>query len=510
MKSKRDATRPPSTQVESTGASVLLGASSPSIHGGEICNSQRDQIRSTIIIMHLDLGGSDSDPSRATSGINKNNTPESAGGSSHASTSSTSDQKQSSIPEESSVSTDSGLDSCDASFEVDEIESPPSEGNTIEEEPSNSIYKRHMYLKKHGFPLWIPQPNLRLSCSYRRRGVSIGDVGIFTAGGGFDFLFNICLPARHPSNPDELPEGFYPLQLKPADVCEFHAHSSHSYIASSSVKKQGETFHCSDSDGALLVMPQGAHEEDLRNISKFRSYTSLHAESWYQYANGPCGREIGNAKLHLVTGCDKTTSWGIAAYSHAQSKCVEDDATLLNFNVSNEARHSLYPRFVWGQQGAADVKAGPEDDELIDLPEVHAVRPLRNQCTFIRSLTTALGVDDWERLQAKVTASADDRISTRSPESPLASVFGAVSSLTGLIGSFRGYSREGTSKLINSVSPEQILSAHPAAYVVDMLLQKCPKAKVVVVHDSDWCSVIRDSVSHELHDSTSSVKRVLG
>ena len=149
----------------------------------------------------------------------------------------------------------SGLGTSDASLEVDEVEvcllssqpahyadagqSPPTEENTIEEEPSRSIYERHMYLKKHGFPLWIPQPNLRLSCSYRRRGVSIGDVGIFTAGGGFDFLFNICLPAGHPSNPDELPEGFCCLQLKPADVCEFRAHSSRSYIASSSVKKQG-------------------------------------------------------------------------------------------------------------------------------------------------------------------------------------------------------------------------------------------------------------------------------
>ena len=149
----------------------------------------------------------------------------------------------------------SGLGSSDASFEVDEIEvcllssqpdhyadawqSPPTEENIIEEETSNSIYERHMYLKKHGFPLWIPQPNLRLPYSYRRQGVSIGDVGIFTPGGGFDFLFNICLPAGHPNNPDKLPEGFCCLELKPADVCEFRAHSSHSYIASSSIKKQG-------------------------------------------------------------------------------------------------------------------------------------------------------------------------------------------------------------------------------------------------------------------------------
>ena len=190
------------------------------------------------------------------------------------------------------------------------------------------------------------------------------------------------------------------------------------------------TFQCSDTDGALLVMPQGAYDEDLRNISRFRDYASLHAESWYQYVNGPCSRAIGNAELHLITGCDKTTSWVIAAYSHAPSKRVIDDVTLLNFNVSNEARHSPSPTFIWDQQGAADVKACPEDhdDELIDRPEVHAVRPMRNQCTFVRSLTLALGDDDWERLQAKVAASAGDRKSARSP---LASVFGAVSSLSG-------------------------------------------------------------------------------
>ena len=61
--------------------------------------------------LHLDLGGPDSDASRATSAVNKSNTSESAGGSPHASTSSTSDREQSSIQEDSSVSTDAGMDS---------------------------------------------------------------------------------------------------------------------------------------------------------------------------------------------------------------------------------------------------------------------------------------------------------------------------------------------------------------------------------------------------------------
>ena len=59
--------------------------------------------------MHLDVGGSDSDASRATSAVQKGNTAESAGGSPYASTSSTSDQQESSVLEESSASTDSGM-----------------------------------------------------------------------------------------------------------------------------------------------------------------------------------------------------------------------------------------------------------------------------------------------------------------------------------------------------------------------------------------------------------------
>ena len=135
-----------------------------------------------------------------------------------------------------------GFSSCQRGQSADlqqSADSPPDEEeNLVEEEPSNVIYERHMCLKKHGFPLWIPQPNMRLSRSYRRQGVSIGDVGIFTSDGGFDFLFNVCLPAGHPNNPNELPEGFSCFLLRPADVSEFHAHSSHSHLASPSVKKR--------------------------------------------------------------------------------------------------------------------------------------------------------------------------------------------------------------------------------------------------------------------------------
>jgi len=131
MKSNGAATRPPSSQVESTGyvgsehaacrcvlsqlirASVFCGASSSSVNGGEINNSQGDQINGAMIInaheVHLHMRRSDSDAPRATPAVNKSNTSESAGDSPYASTSSTPDREQSSTLKESSVSTNSGM-----------------------------------------------------------------------------------------------------------------------------------------------------------------------------------------------------------------------------------------------------------------------------------------------------------------------------------------------------------------------------------------------------------------
>ena len=182
-------------------------------------------------------------------------------------------------------------------------------------------------------------------------------------------------------------------------------------------------------------MPQGAYHEDLKNISRFKDYALTHAESWYQYASEVSGREIGNGELHMVTGCDKTTCWGIATYSHIQAEHPEGSVTLLSFEpVGNEGhgRQLSYPTYAWDHKSAVEAKVGPEEDELMDL-WVQGSAPLRNQCTFIRSLTPALGRDDWQRLQLKVAASAEKRASAQPSKSPFASSLGAINSLPGML-----------------------------------------------------------------------------
>ena len=67
----------------------------------------------------------------------------------------------------------------------------------------------------------------------------MGDVGIITDYGGFDFMFNICLPHNHPINPRNLPEGFVPLYppLESTDIRGYTEFKTNSYLASTSVER---------------------------------------------------------------------------------------------------------------------------------------------------------------------------------------------------------------------------------------------------------------------------------
>jgi hypothetical protein len=57
------------------------------------------------------------------------------------------------------------------------------------------IYVECLLPLKHGYPLYQPEPDYGLPRAYHAKGVSIGDVGIITPEGYFDFLFNVCQDA---------------------------------------------------------------------------------------------------------------------------------------------------------------------------------------------------------------------------------------------------------------------------------------------------------------------------
>ena len=254
------------------------------------------------------------------------------------------------------------------------------------------MYERHLTLKGRGFPLWIPQPNMQLPIPYRAKGVCIGDVGIVTAFGGFDFLFNICRERDDPINPEELPDDFTPIHppLNPIDVRKFREFSSRSYLASSSIVEsqtgeqtscayisflffillmlhyRGLTFESSASEGAILTMPDGAFQEELGNLPKFRAYVGVHAKNWYKFVNGPRGREAQNGDVRVVVACDKATSWGMATFANTSS------AQQCNFRLKFrplQSQHNAGTVYAWEHSGVAEVRVGPEPWENEELGE---------------------------------------------------------------------------------------------------------------------------------------------
>ena len=68
-----------------------------------------------------------------------------------------------------------------------------------------------MLTHRAGYPLYMPTPLGGLSTAYRRKGIRVGDVGVITAKGAFEFLFNACKyndQSNAGINPDTLPDGF--------------------------------------------------------------------------------------------------------------------------------------------------------------------------------------------------------------------------------------------------------------------------------------------------------------
>ena len=180
-------------------------------------------------------------------------------------------------------------------------------------------------------------------------------------------------------------------------------------------------------------MPDGAFREDLRSTTLFRDFAAENAESWYRFINGPCGWELGNGELRLITGCDKTTSWGLAAYQNIQCEGDSSDSLggpLLRFRKTSGAGDCVPgTTHCWEHEGTAEVKAGPEFEVDGDMP-VSGSRA-RNQCTFIRSHTVMLSKARWAKVQSTLVSALDSRRaskptqpqSSKSPSKLLTSAF---------------------------------------------------------------------------------------
>ncbi|KAJ7809811.1 hypothetical protein B0H13DRAFT_1539526, partial [Mycena leptocephala] len=180
------------------------------------------------------------------------------------------------------------------------------------------IYCNQMLRRKRGFPLYVPGPQINLPTEYQKTGIQIGDVGRVTPEGIFDFFFNIYLPADHPVNDNNVPEDFYPLPRHYSSKDVFELYYDPGVVFRPPALRCGDfLFNCECPQGAVLALPDGAYLKKLENLELIRAYVAANAEKWYKYINGRGGRELANGSLYLVTGHEKTSSWGMSSFHSA-------------------------------------------------------------------------------------------------------------------------------------------------------------------------------------------------
>ena len=231
----------------------------------------------------------------------------------------------------------------------------------------NSTYVKNLLMRRHGYPLWCPEPDYR-SFEHHSDGVQIGDVGIITNDGRFDFLFNVFLATDHPVH-HRPPPLFTLLDANELEISKLdNIHPAGGYI-SHAVQRSNQIragasvaaemrqvvssvtqtltdflhsmvpvglegsfqFSSTCSEGAVLILPDGASRTDLRNIKMLRDLAAKNASIWYDFARGPAGRDAPDGSLYLVTGFDKATRWGVSSiYSPSSSGDVTVKFTFLS------------------------------------------------------------------------------------------------------------------------------------------------------------------------------------
>ncbi|KAJ7603227.1 hypothetical protein DFH06DRAFT_937565, partial [Mycena polygramma] len=167
-----------------------------------------------------------------------------------------------------------------------------------------------------GCPLWSPSPNSahQIPVAHRKYGISLGDVGLITPAGAFDFMFNIFAAKNDPLNGNgkNVPDGFSPC--------------SWSHDKRKSTMPAGSTISSLDMDvevanlpivrrppGALCALPTGADTVEMFNPDEIQNYIEANAMSWYKYFGHVKGRNLHNGGLYVITGTTKADSWGLFA-----------------------------------------------------------------------------------------------------------------------------------------------------------------------------------------------------
>ncbi|KAK0447284.1 hypothetical protein EV421DRAFT_1706799 [Armillaria borealis] len=270
----------------------------------------------------------------------------------------------------------------------------------MSEQRPHILYITQLLRKGHGYPFWYPEPDSR-SEEYAQQGVHPGDVGILNDIGGFDFLFNVFRELQDQFDINNVPPGFEPLRLPHPEPLRSRQACYNKIITSADVSYReisasvsadavgivgaGASFEfCTTREtAAILCLPQSATKYDFLNKSLIEKYARTHGASWYHYVNSPrfLGRQAPNGSLYVVTGCDKTTSWGAAAVM----KPANTRSISLRFTGAGIGGGEIRVGHEWTSGFTVDTRVYPL--ESISYPYSST---MENQCIFARGFTISL------------------------------------------------------------------------------------------------------------------------
>ncbi|KAJ6492857.1 hypothetical protein C8R47DRAFT_424285 [Mycena vitilis] len=248
------------------------------------------------------------------------------------------------------------------------------------------LYVLLMLMCGKRYPMWSPSPNSahQVPVAHRKYGISLGDVGLITPDGAFDFMFNIFAAKNDPLNGNgkNVPDGFSP--------CSWSRDKRESSMPAGATLNSRDIdvevadlpmlnpapfhFRVLRSPGALCALPTGADTVEMANPDEIKNYIEANAMSWYKYFGHVKGRNLHNGGLYVITGTTKADSWGLFAIDDVPGA----RGTKLVFKPFD-----LHPRtYQWAAPRLANIKVRGVHEEFQDE---------KNQTLFIAGFKLSLG-----------------------------------------------------------------------------------------------------------------------
>ncbi len=207
-------------------------------------------------------------------------------------------------------------------------------------------YRDQLACLYNGHAVWMPDP----AKQYDR--VRVGDVG-FMDRGYFVRMFNSLSSVDDPIQVFGVPEGFISLNMGPFQNIRTQNFSNGEYCSNTvtaldqyddnarraayvvkcypaqsysdtmgdisgpeEVEGTNTSFRCNRrSKGAFLSLPFNGRSEDAIRTKAFETYIRRHCDSWLTFALVN-NFDVRLEDIILVTGCDLTSSWAMAAFTN--------------------------------------------------------------------------------------------------------------------------------------------------------------------------------------------------